>query len=97
VLGEVRLVTELDRTALALYCEAYAEYMEASEHIRQHGLLLKSPMGYPIQSPYLAIRNKAAEQMRAYILEFGMTPASRSRVHVPAPEQRDLFAEKYGV
>jgi len=97
ILSEVGLLTELDRTALALYCEAYAEYIEASEQIRQHGLLLKSPLGYPTQSPYLSIRNRAAAQMRSYMLEFGMTPAARSRVTVSAPEQRDLFEEKFGV
>lgn len=44
----------------------------------------ESSGGYPIQSPYLAIRNKALEQMNKFAVEFGMSPSSRSRVSAPA-------------
>lgn len=37
--------------------------------------------GYPMQSPYLAIRNKALELMIKFAVEFGLTPSSRSRVN----------------
>jgi len=36
--------------------------------------------GYPIQSPFLAIRNKALELMHKFMIEFGMTPSARTRV-----------------
>ena len=36
--------------------------------------------GYPMQSPFLAIRNKALELMHKFAVEFGMTASSRSRV-----------------
>ena len=42
--------------------------------------MVKSPNGFPIQSPYLAVANKAMEQMRAMLTEFGMSPSSRTRV-----------------
>ena len=47
----------------------------------------------PMQSPYLAIANKAMEQMRAMLTEFGMSPSSRTRVHVTPPRQGENALE----
>lgn len=76
------LLTTIDMAALAAYCMAYSRWVEAEDMIRQHGMLVKSPNGYPMQSPYLAIANKALDQMKGFLTEFGMTPASRSRISV---------------
>lgn len=46
-----------------------------------------------MQSPFLAIANKAFEQMRAMLVEFGMTPSSRSRVHARPLEGADPMEE----
>jgi phage terminase small subunit len=42
--------------------------------------MIKSPNGYPAQSPYLATVNRQAEIMMRIASEFGFTPASRSRI-----------------
>jgi phage terminase small subunit len=42
--------------------------------------MIKSPNGFPIQSPYLSHLNKQAEIMTRIASEFGFTPASRSRI-----------------
>jgi len=81
--------------ALAIYCDAYARWVEASDNIRQFGLILKSPNGFPIQSPYLAILNKAIEQMRAFVVEYGMTAASRSRVAAEKPDGEESEDAKF--
>jgi Phage terminase, small subunit len=44
-------LTTLDRAALAAYCGAYALWVEATEAIQKYGTMVKSPSGYPIQSP----------------------------------------------
>ncbi|MBO7918823.1 phage terminase small subunit P27 family [Burkholderia pseudomallei] len=72
------LLTAIDVTALGLYCEAFARWKQANAQIMRFGTVIKSPSGYPIQSPYLAIANKAHEQMTKLLAEFGMTPSSRS-------------------
>ncbi|WJR81022.1 P27 family phage terminase small subunit [Bradyrhizobium sp. NP1] len=66
-------------------------WAEAMEQIHKYGTMVKSPTGYPIQSPYLAIANRQAEIMMRIASEFGFTPASRSRISVPAPDQLPLF------
>lgn len=76
------LLTQIDMAALAAYCQVYSRWVEAENQIRKHGMLVKSPNGYPMQSPYLNIASKAVEQMKAFLTEFGMTPASRSRISV---------------
>jgi phage terminase small subunit len=37
--------------------------------------MVKSPSGYPMQSPYIAIANRQAEIMMRIASEFGFTPA----------------------
>jgi len=90
-LAALRLLTNLDRAALAAYCGAYALWAEAMEAIQKYGTMIKSPTGYPIQSPYVAIANRQAEIMMRIASEFGFTPASRSRVSMPSNTEPTLF------
>jgi P27 family predicted phage terminase small subunit len=78
------LLTKLDRAALVGYCIAWGQWSEALDALRSHGTLVKSPSGYPMQSPYVAIANKAFEQWSRMLAEFGMSPSSRSRVSAAA-------------
>jgi P27 family predicted phage terminase small subunit len=79
-LSKLNPITNLDRGALATYRGAYAMWAEAMEQIQKCGTMVKSPTGFPIQSPYLAIANRQAEIMMRIASEFGFTPASRSRI-----------------
>jgi P27 family predicted phage terminase small subunit len=90
-LGPLRIVTNLDRGALAAYCGAYALWAEAMEAIQKFGAMIKSPSGYPVQSPYLAIANRQTDIMMRIASEFGLTPASRSRIATPVDDRPSLF------
>jgi P27 family predicted phage terminase small subunit len=92
-LGKLKLLTDLDRAALAAYCGAYALWAEATEAIQKYGAMVKSPTGYPIQSPYVSIANRQTEIMMRIASEFGFTPASRSRITVEGPPVSDLFSQ----
>ena len=87
----LRLLTNLDRAALAAYCGAYALWAEAMEAIQKFGTMIKSPTGYPVQSPYLAIANRQGEIMMRIASEFGFTPASRSRIATPSEAEPSLL------
>jgi phage terminase small subunit len=50
-LDKLRILTALDRSALAAYCNAYGLWVEAVEAIGKYGSMVKSPSGYPVQSP----------------------------------------------
>jgi P27 family predicted phage terminase small subunit len=85
------MLTNLDRAALAAYCGAYALWADATVQIERYGAMIKSPTGFPIQSPYLSIVNRQAEIMMRIASEFGFTPASRSRIATPAKSGPSLF------
>lgn len=90
-LGKLKLLTPLDRAALAAYCGAYGLWAEATEAIQKFGTMVKSPSGYPIQSPYVSVANRQAEIMLRIASEFGFTPASRSRISTPIEVEPSLF------
>lgn len=77
--------------ALAAYCGAYALWADATEQIQKYGAMIKSPTGYPVQSPYISIANRQAEIMMRIASEFGFTPASRSRIATLREEEPSLF------
>jgi P27 family predicted phage terminase small subunit len=91
-LTSLRILTQLDRAALAAYCGAYAMWAEATASIQKFGTMVKSPTGYPVQSPYVSIANRQAEIMMRIASEFGFTPASRSRISTPPQTVPDLFS-----
>jgi P27 family predicted phage terminase small subunit len=74
------LISKLDGENFACYCEAVATWVDAKSMIERQGAVLLSPNGYPVQNPYLAIANKAMEQIRTFGSEFGLSPASRARL-----------------
>lgn len=90
-LAKLRVLTNLDRAALAAYCGAYALWAESTEAIGKYGVMVKSPTGFPIQSPYVSIANRQAEIMMRIASEFGFTPASRGRISVPNEDEPTLF------
>jgi P27 family predicted phage terminase small subunit len=89
LLDTLGLLTKIDRAALAMYCEAWGRWVQAEEALRKFGVMVKSPNGFPMQSPYLAVANKAMGQMRGLLAEFGMSPASRTRISVEQPDDDD--------
>lgn len=79
------LLTDLDVHMLALYCEAAVRWAMANKQIAKYGPVVIAKSGFPVPSPYVGISNKAFSQMQAIMVEFGMTPASRTRVSTTNP------------
>jgi P27 family predicted phage terminase small subunit len=90
-LDKLKILNALDRAALAAYCGAHTLWAEATEAIQKFGTMVKSPSGYPIQSPYVSIANRQAEIMMRIASEFGFTPASRSRISTLIKNEPNLF------
>lgn len=89
------LLSELDRAALAVYCEAWGRWVEAEEALRKFGVIIKGPGGLPTPNPYLRVANHAMDQLRGLLAEFGLSPSSRTRLRAPeeplSPEERELL------
>lgn len=92
-LEKLGLVSQIDRAVLAMYCTAWGRYVDAEAKILElgeRGLVDVTPNGFPVQSAWLTVANKAMEQCLKYLSEFGMSPSARSRV-TPSELQRGLF------
>jgi P27 family predicted phage terminase small subunit len=79
-LENLGILSQLDRAALAGYCQAYGRWVEAEKRLKETPILLKTPAGYVQPSPWLGIANKQLELMHRFMGELGLSPASRSRV-----------------
>jgi len=124
-LESLGLLTQIDGTAFAAYCNAFGRWVQTEKMIqkigiltrppdkakwplktlnddaemesplkkmiRESGLFIFSPNGLLMQSPLLAVSNKAFDQMMRCCIEFGMTPSSRSRLKVNNEEPGEEF------
>lgn len=90
----VGVLTVADRAALAAYCQAWADWIEARENITLFGMVVTSEKGWQQQSAWVGIANKALDKMMKFATEFGLTPASRSRIHAEPPKTPDEEAEE---
>jgi P27 family predicted phage terminase small subunit len=98
-LRTVGLLSKLDRAVLAAYCASWSRWVALERHLAEltaekgvEGLLATAQSGYQMPHPLLTAANKAAEQIRALAVEFGMTPSARSRLGVNTGEPDDELA-----
>ncbi len=96
ILTKIGLLTQVDRAALAAYCQAYGRWVEAERKLTETPILLKTPAGYVQPSPWLGIANKQLELMGRYMVELGITFASRSRIvaNPVCAENRPMVIER---
>lgn len=97
------VLTPADGKALAAYCYTYNIWMMANKDVVKYGVMIDHPVfgrkGTPEESvviarivkknPAVAVANEALKTMKSYLVEFGMTPSSRSKLHVEKPNAVD--------
>jgi len=89
------LFATVDKYALGMFCASAARWMEAERKLQKEPAVITSPTtGALYQSPWLAIGNRAWDQMRRMFSEFGLTPAERSRLRVATNEDEPSLAEQ---
>jgi P27 family predicted phage terminase small subunit len=92
------LLSRIDRGALAAYCEHYADWVEATrlcatginpDGSKMDRKVIKTKDGNFIENPYFSIKKRSAELMYRFLIEFGMTPASRTKIEAsPLPTDK---------
>jgi P27 family predicted phage terminase small subunit len=55
--------------ALAAYCLAYSRWTAAETKVSELGAVVKSPAGFAVPNPYVAIAAQAQRQMRQWAQE----------------------------
>lgn len=101
-LKALNLLTNVDVTALAIYCDSVSRYREATEKIREEGYTVtrttRSGDEIEVTSPYVSAATKYAQIISRYLAEFGLSPGARVKLTLPkVKKQKDEFAERFGV
>lgn len=93
-LEKLGLLARIDRPALAMYCVAFSRWEKAElkiKELQEKGLIDDTPNGHKQISVWLQIANRAMEQVKGSLGDFGMSPSARAKVNVNL--QHDLFGD----
>jgi P27 family predicted phage terminase small subunit len=106
VLGRMGLLSRAEGPALTLYCEAYSKWLRARAEIVKRGMVVERDIinsnGHKtgtriFANPAMQIEMMSMRLMKDLLVEFGMTPSSRSRIRVdqkPPDKLSAFLAEK---
>jgi P27 family predicted phage terminase small subunit len=94
-LFKMGVLTQLDGTALATFCDCLQRYTEAVEFLEKNGCVIvvrndKGEFKFTQAAPQVGIATKMLEQVTKIGAEFGWAPASRSRLSVSGSEEKSL-------
>jgi P27 family predicted phage terminase small subunit len=81
MLLQMRVLTEADQIALAELCQSYSSMLQAQQSLSKSGLLVKMN-GTVMPHPLIWVVNRYRDQVLKMLREFGLTPASRSRINM---------------
>lgn len=88
ILQSIGLMTELDRSTLAAYCDAYSRWVHATQKCQELGMVYKKSDGTPGLNPYLRVSREAYDQMIRTGTLIGMSPSSRGSLKVDKPKPK---------
>lgn len=71
-----------DRDSLICYCEAVVTHRKASRLLARSDVLVRGVLGSPVRNPALAVQSHAADLIRKFAQEFGLTPSARAGIEV---------------
>ena len=96
-LQRMRILTSVDGEALASFCQTYARWKAAEQFLIKHGDVypLRDERGCVksmAQFSQVSIARHLLAQLKTFYQEFGMTPASRTRIEVEDDEFSDCEA-----
>lgn len=91
------MITDLDLTALAAYCQVYADWVlavRARNRIAASdpsggGIMVKTTNGNLVQNPLIGACNKTVLVLIRLAAELGITPSARSRIQAIENDQED--------
>lgn len=94
------VLTAADREGLRIAAMRFGEFLHCAAAVREQGRVLvirddKGNVKGVYSNPYVSQASAAAREVRAWLVEFGLTPAARSKVSVPegtgAGDWRDVL------
>lgn len=96
MLKEAGVMTVADVDALTAYVQIYWLWRDALDQIKVDGLMiLDEKNGVMVKHPLHQIRRDSQSDLVKLMIEFGLTPASRSRV-ISSKENKSMKREGFG-
>ena len=86
-LEAIGLLTSIDTQAFAVYCQSYAELIQAEDELLKGGRTQTTKDGFVRKSPWLSVRDEAHKRMMQIGGQFGFSPASRTRIEVKIKDE----------
>jgi len=91
------LATPADYQGLTAHCQLWSRWVQINRLLNREGEVVMRK-GIPELHPLLKQSEALAQQIRQYLCEYGLTPASRTRIKVDAPKPKskgESFREKH--
>ena len=88
-LAAAGLLTRVDGKALMGYCDAYSDWQAAQAMCVKHGISIQQMGAFGMvwkTAPWFNQKMMALKTMKSFLIEFGLTPASRARLKVEKPK-----------
>lgn len=99
ILLKMGVLSDADKLTFERLCECYSEIQELQEQIRISGRTFetKSTDGDKTikANPAVAMLADADRRFKSYLVEFGLTPAARSKVQMNEHGKKDNPADKF--
>lgn len=94
LLLDLGLLTDLDTTMLAMYCQAFSDFIRLSGFLTEHGDTFTTGTGYIAQRTEVSLRANAYKRIKDSCCEFGFSPGARARMNVTLePAKKALTLE----
>jgi P27 family predicted phage terminase small subunit len=100
IMDKLGLLSKVDRAALATYCESWATFVYAQRLVHKHGIVIRvvdevTADGMTIitktaKNPAIQVARDAADKVRQFGTEFGLTPSARTRLEIPEADDGDV-------
>ena len=95
---DLGLLSAIDASTFAVYCQAYADWLKLTRHLNKLGPLnwfQTSDSGYRQVIPEVAVRNTAYQVMQRLETRFGLDPSSRSSMSIAEAETSRNAVEEF--
>jgi len=97
-LHDLGLLSEIDQSTFAVYCQAYADWLEVTRVLNKLGVAnwyTETESGYRQVIPEVAVRDKAYQVMQRLGTRFGLDPSSRSGIATDGRQKAANATEEF--
>lgn len=93
-LTSLGVLTVIDKMAFEVMFEIYIEIQEFKAAIEEEGKYVTDDRGNKRRNPLISQVNQLRQTLRQFLSEFGMTPASRTKINVKDKQEEMSPLEK---